>query len=78
MSTEKEFKSLLQDNIPKSWDGNDLLNYFKNQDEYNPPIRRLLGYDTPWAEELGMFWGGMDTWEDLMFLYINKDLWGFK
>ena len=78
MSTEEELPNLPQDNIPKSWDGVDLLNYFKKQDEFNPPIRRLLGYDTPWAEELGMFWKGMETWEDLMFLYINKDLWGFK
>lgn len=78
MSTDPESKNLLQDNIPKSWDGEDLLNYFKKQDEFNPPIRRLLGYDTEWAEELGMFWKGMETWEDLMFLYINKDQWGFK
>ena len=78
MSIEEELTSLPQDNIPMSWDGVDLLNYFKKQDEYSPPIRRLLGYDTPWAEELGMFWKGMETWEDLMFLYINKDQWGFK
>ena len=41
-------------------------------------FKRLLGYDTPWGEELGMYWGGMETWEDLMFIYINKDQWGFK
>tara|TARA_R110000824_G_scaffold48867_1_gene137577 strand:- start:1864 stop:2079 length:216 start_codon:yes stop_codon:yes gene_type:complete len=70
--------NLHQDNIPKSWDGNDLFEYLKKQDEFNPPIRRLLGYDTEWAEELGMVWKGMETWEDLMFMYINKDLWGFK
>lgn len=78
MSTEKESKRLLQGNIPMSWDGNDLLNYFKKQDEFNPPIRRLMGYDTEWAKELGMVWKGMETWEDLMFLYINRDLWGLK
>ena len=78
MSIEEELPNLPQDNIPKSWNGNDLLNYLKKRDEFNPPIRRLLGYDTPWAAELGMFWEGMETYEDLMFLYINKDLWGFE
>ena len=78
MSTENELVNSLLGNIPVSWDGNDLLDYMKKQDEFNPPIRKLLGYDTEWAKELGMVWEGMETWEDLMFTYINKDLWGFK
>ena len=78
MSTENELVNSLLGNIPLSWDGNDLLDYMKKQDEFNPPIRKLLGYDTEWAKELGMVWEGMETWEDLMFTYINKDLWGFE
>jgi len=78
MSTENELQNSLLGNIPLSWGGNELLEYFKKQDEFSPPIRRLLGYDTEWGQELGMVWKGMETWEDLMFTYINKDLWGFE
>lgn len=78
MNTENGLTDSLLGNIPLSWGGNDLLEYFKKQDEFSPPIRRLLGYDTEWGQELGLVWGGMETWEDLMFTYINKDLWGFK
>ena len=78
MSTENELVNSLLGNIPLSWGGNELFEYFKKQDEFNPPIRRLLGYDTEWGQELGMVWKGMETWEELMFIYINKDLWGFK
>ena len=78
MSTENELMNSLLGNIPLSWGGNDLLEYMKKQDDFNPPIRKLLGYDTEWAKELGMVWAGMETWEELMFTYINKDLWGFE
>ena len=78
MSTENELANSLLGNIPLSWGGNELFEYFKKQDDFNPPIRKLLGYDTEWAKELGMVWAGMETWEELMFTYINKDLWGFE
>lgn len=78
MSTENELENSLLGNIPLSWGGNDLFEYFKNREDFNPPIRRLLGYDTEWGKELGLVWEGMETWEELMFIYINKDLWGFN
>jgi len=78
MSTDNELQNSLLGNIPLSWGGNELLEYFKKQDEFNPPIRQALGYDTEWGQELGLVWKGMETWEELMFIYINKDLWGFE
>tara|TARA_Y100000310_G_C20470728_1_gene709894 strand:- start:641 stop:886 length:246 start_codon:yes stop_codon:yes gene_type:complete len=56
--------------------GGNLLNWFKFEDSISPPIRKLLPYDDPSVPELK--WEGMQTWEELMFIYINKDLWGFK
>ena len=64
--------------IPKHWTGVDLLNWLKFEDSISPPIRRLLGYDTEFAEKMNMFWNGLESYEDLMFLYINRDLWGLK
>ena len=78
MSTENELENSLLGNIPLGWGGNELLEHFRRQDNFNPPIRRLLGYDTEWGRELGLVWRGMETWEELMFIYVNKDLWGFK
>jgi hypothetical protein len=78
MSTNNELEKLHLDSFPSNLTAEDVLKWLKFQDKISPPIRRLLGYDTPFAEELNMVWAGLDTYEDLMFLYINRDLWGFE
>ena len=78
MNTMNELERSLLDNIPSTWDGVDLLNWLKFEDSLTPPIRRLLGYDTSFAKEMGMIWEGLETYGELMFLYINRDLWEFK
>ena len=57
------------DSIPANWRGEDLLNWFRFEDKIAPPIKKLLPYDGPDSPMV---------WEDLMFIYINKDLWGFS
>lgn len=78
MNTKNELEKSIFDNIPLNWDGVDFLNWLRFEDSISPPIRRLLGYDTPFAKEMNMNWEGLETYGELMFLYINRDLWGFK
>jgi hypothetical protein len=77
-SIENESDKLQLGSIPSSWTGVDLFNWLKFEDKISPPIRRLLGYDTDFAKDLGMVWEGLETYEELMFLYINRDIWGLK
>ena len=63
------------DSIPDNWTGEDLLNWFRFEDKIAPPIKKLLPYDDP---DSSMVWKGIESYEDLMFIYINKDLWGFN
>ena len=63
------------DSIPANWRGEDLLNWFRFEDKIAPPIKKLLPYDDP---DSPMAWEGIESYEELMFIYINKDLWGFN
>ena len=62
------------DSVPDSWTGEDLLRWFKFEDSISPPIRKLLPYED---SNSPLVWEGLQSYEDLMFVYINKDLWGF-
>ncbi len=62
------------DTFPENWTGKDLLNWFRFEDSIAPSIKKLLPYDDPNSP---LVWEGLQTYEDLMFIYINKDLWGF-
>ena len=63
------------DSIPANWTGEDLLNWFRFEDKIAPPIKKLLPYDDP---DSPLVWEGLECYEELMFIYINKDLWGFE
>lgn len=78
MTTMTMYKDSLDpsNNLPSNWTGVDLLNWLKFEDSISPPIRRLLPFDDPKVP--GLSWEGLQTWEELMFVYINKDLWGFE
>ena len=57
-----------------SWTGSDLVDWLKLEDQIRPAITKLLPYDT---SPLMPNYDGLETFGELMFLYTNKDLWGF-
>ena len=75
MNETVSFNPTQIDSIPENWTGEDLLNWFKFEDSIAPPIKKLLPYDDP---KSSLVWEGLHSYEDLMFMYINKDLWGFE
>ena len=75
MNETVSFSPTQTDSIPDNWTGEDLLNWFRFEDKIAPPIKKLLPYDDP---DSPMAWEGIESYEELMFIYINKDLWGFN
>ena len=58
-----------------TWTGPEMVEWLKFEDSLKPPIMNLLGYDRC---ELMPAYKGLYDYEDLLFLYINRDLWGFN
>ena len=75
MNETVSFNPTQTDSIPANWTGKDLLNWFRFEDKIAPPIKNLLPYDDP---DSPLVWEGIENYEELMFMYINKDLWGFE
>lgn len=59
--------------IGTRWTGKQLIEWLQFEDKIKPPIARLL----PYGQGLMPEYNGLFDYEDLMFLYINKDIWGF-
>lgn len=54
------------------WTGPEIVSWLKMEDAVRPAITRMLPYD---ESPLMPSYQGLDTFGELMFLYINRDLW---